>query len=69
MAAKAPPAGPPTQREFERLKRVVEELVGRVAENRRDIDMQFQRLAQLQAVIDRIQIGARQARGDLEPND
>lgn len=53
---------PPTRREFEQLERVIEELESRVAQDRRDLDMQFQRLAQLQAVIDRMQIAAKNVR-------
>lgn len=53
---------PPTRREFERMVRHIAELEGRVAQHRRDLDVQFERLAQLQAVIDRIQIAAKNAR-------
>ena len=53
---------PLTRREFERLSNMVDELETRVAQNQRDLDVQFQRLAQLQAVIDRMQIAAKNAR-------
>ena len=52
----------PTRREFDRLAALVDEIDRRVARDRQDIDMQFQRLAELQAVIDRIQIGAKRRR-------
>lgn len=52
----------PTRRAFERLERRLEELETRVTDQRRDLDVQFQRLAELQSVIDRIQIAATNAR-------
>ena len=53
---------PVTRHEFDRLAAVVEDLDRRVRLNRKDLDVQFQRLADLQAVIDRIQIAAHRAR-------
>jgi ribosome-binding protein aMBF1 (putative translation factor) len=53
---------PPTRDEFDRLAAMVEDLDRRVRQNRKDLDVQFQRLAELQAVIDRIQIAAKRAR-------
>ena len=52
----------PTRREFDRLAALIDELDRRVTRNREDIDMQFQRLAELQAVIDRIQLSAKRGR-------
>ncbi len=54
---------PVTRHEFDRLAAVVEDLDRRVRQNRKELDVQFQRLAELQAVIDRIQIAAKRARG------
>ena len=51
-----------TRREFNRLAARIDELSRQVARNRKDIDIQFQRLAQLQAVVDRIQIAAKRPR-------
>ena len=49
-------------RTLAKLMGTIEELDRRVTRNREDIDMQFQRLAELQAVIDRMQIAAGKAR-------
>ena len=46
-------------RDFSRIERLIADLDRRVAQNRRDLDVQFQRLADLQAVIDRMQIAAK----------
>ena len=55
---------PLTGRNFDTVMSAIEELERQVIRNRQDIDIQFQRLADLQAVIDRIQIAAQRARGD-----
>jgi TolA-binding protein len=71
----APPSGnglgtrAPTRRELERLERRLEELEARVTQDRRDLDVQFQRLAELQSVIDRIQIAASNARARRTPRN
>ena len=55
-----------SRREFDSLASVIEELEQQVIRNRRDIDMQFQRLADLQAVIDRMQISAKRGRAKTQ---
>ena len=55
-----------TSREFDSLASVIEELERQVIRNRQDIDMQFQRLADLQAVIDRMQISAKRGRSKTQ---
>lgn len=59
-------AGLPTRAEFARLQRSFAELDGRVRANQRDIDVQFHRIAEMQAVIDRIQIAAVKTRAKRE---
>jgi hypothetical protein len=58
-----------SSRDFKRLERLVEELDRRVSQNRRDLDLQFQRLADLQAVIDRMQMAATRARAQIEDSE
>lgn len=53
---------PVTRREFAKLVAVVQDLERRVTHSREAIDVQFQRLAELQAVVDRVQIAAKKAR-------
>jgi hypothetical protein len=49
-------------REGSRVDRLIADLDRRVSQNRHDIDVQFHRLAELQAVVDRMQIAATRAR-------
>jgi hypothetical protein len=56
------PGPAPSRQEFDRLVAAVAALDKRVAQNRKDLDVQFQRLADLQAVIDRMQMAAKKAR-------
>jgi hypothetical protein len=57
---------PASIRDVRRLERLIEDLDRRVSQNRRDLDLQFQRLADLQAVIDRMQMAAKRARAPIE---
>jgi predicted transposase YdaD len=50
------------RKEVGRVREKLEELEARVAQNRQDLDLQFTRLAEMQAVIDRMQLGARKSR-------
>lgn len=52
----------PRRREFAKLVKTVAEFDRRVTRDREDIDIQFRRLAELQAVIDRMQLAAGKAR-------
>jgi hypothetical protein len=56
------PESGPSRQEFDRLVAAFGELDRRVSQNRKDLDVQFQRLADLQAVIDRMQIAAKRVR-------
>ena len=50
---------PVTRDELTRLHRRIDQLEMRVSESRKDIDVQFARLAEVQAVIDRMQFAGR----------
>jgi hypothetical protein len=56
------PGPAPSRLEFDRLVAAVAEIDKRVTQNRKDLDVQFQRLADLQAVIDRMQMATRKVR-------
>ena len=60
---------PPTRVEFTRLQKLVTEIDERVTLNRHDLDVQFQRLADLQAVVDRLQIAAGKLRARREARE
>jgi len=42
------------RRTSQRLRRVIEDVEHAIADNRRDLDLQFSRIAQLQAEVDRL---------------
>lgn len=60
---------PPTRVEFTRLQMLVNDIDERVTRNRHDLDVQFQRLADLQAVVDRLQIAAGKLRAQREARE
>ena len=54
---------PPERRKSRRLRWLIDDIRYQLNEHRKDLDLQFMRLAQLQAEVDAVKISVRKVRG------